>query len=100
MRFPIPSLLIIMETAVFQNILFLVLSIFIAFITVGFVFLVVYTILILKSIYHLFEAIKREGEKIASDIELVKEKVKSSGAMFTSIIVYLVSLLKKHNKKK
>ncbi len=81
------------------NILFSVLSVFIVFITIGFIFLAIYAILILKSVYQLFEAIKKEGEKIASDIEQVKEKVKSSGVMFTSFIVYLMSIFQKHRKK-
>lgn len=81
------------------TILFSVLSIFITLITVGFVFLIIYTILILKSIHQLFMAIKKEGEKIASDIEMVKEKVKNSGAAFTSFIVYIISLFQQHQKK-
>ena len=90
----------------FQNmeiiltILFSVLSVFIALITLGFIFAAIYVILILKSIHQLFMAIKKEGEKIASDIEQVKEKVKNSGAMFTSFIAYMMSLFQKHKKSR
>lgn len=89
-----------MDTIFATNILFFVLSIFITILAIGAAFLVVYMVLVLKSIYVLFKVMKLEGEKIVSDIEAIRSKVKDGGIAFTSFVLHLFSFLKKHKKSK
>jgi len=87
-----------MDTIIATNILFYVLSIFIICLTVGFAAFLIYIVKILKGIINFLDVIKEESEKIAQDIENIKSKVASGGAMFTSFIVNILSFLKDHKK--
>lgn len=80
------------------DILFLALSVFIIFITVGFAILAVYIILVLKSIYELFQTIKQESEKMVADIEILRAGAKSGGVKFASLVLSALAFLK-HSKK-
>jgi Flp pilus assembly protein TadB len=88
-----------MDTTIFTNILFIAISVFLIFITVGFVILMVYVVLVLKSINKLFNHIRKESEKFAQDIGNVRGKIKSGEAMLVALIVGLVSFFKNHRKK-
>jgi len=89
-----------MDTILPQNILFITLSISLIFITAGFTICVIYIILLLKSIYHLFNEIKKEGKKISDDIANIRAQAKSGGVKFASLILHAVSLFKKNKKSK
>lgn len=87
-----------MDTTIFTNFLFITLSIFIICLTIGFVFLVWYLILILESMHRFFNIIKKESEKISADVEYVRGKFKNGGLIFASLIAYALSLFKKNKK--
>jgi len=89
-----------MDTIFATNLLFYVLSIFVLCLTVGFAALIIYAVKILKGIVAFLAVVKEESEKIAQDIESIKAKVSSSGAMFTSFIVNILSFLKDHKTDK
>jgi len=82
-----------MDTTIFTNILFTVLSIFLAFATVCLVFLVTHIILVLKSIRHFLDVIKDGSKKIAEDVENVRSS-------FISALSFIMSFFKKFKKSK
>ena len=87
-----------MDTILSTNILFYVLSLFLICLTIGFGIFVIHIIKILKGIISFLKVIKDESEKIAQDIENIKSKVTSGGAMFASFVVNILSFLKDHKK--
>ena len=89
-----------MDTSIFTNILFSALSIFILFLTVGFVIFIIYVILVLKSLQALFMALKSETEHIAKELEDLKNSVKNKKEQLMSFIGGIASFLKKKKGKK
>ena len=88
----------LMDTIFFTNLLFLVLSIFILFLTIGLAVLIVFVVKILKGILDFLKIIKEEAERITQDIESIKGKVANGGAMFASFIVNALSFLRDRQK--
>ncbi len=89
-----------MDTILSTNILFFALSIFLILVTVGFVAIIVYVILVLKNLHRFLTMVREEGQKIISDIEALRAKAKSGGAQFASFILSAVSFLKNRKKSK
>ncbi len=88
-----------MNTIIFQNILFLTLSIFLLFIIIGFTILTIHIIKVLKKISRFFNLINGEVEKIVSDIDGARNRIKDEGDKIKYFITYLLSFFKKHPKK-
>jgi hypothetical protein len=88
-----------MDTTVFTNILFASLSALIIIVIFGFAILLIFAVAILKSINNFLKVIKDESEKIAQDIESVREKVKGGGVAFASMAMQLISFFKNNQKK-
>lgn len=82
-----------MDTIIFTNILFTTISIFLVFATICLVLLVIYTILVLKSIRYFFNVLKKGSEKIGEDIENVRSTV-------ISMLSFVLSFFKKTKKSK
>jgi len=88
-----------MDTTLFQNILFATLSIFLIIVTAAVAVFIFYMVLVLKSLREFFDIIKKESEKIAQDIDAVRQKVKNAGATVASFIVQLLSFFKGREKR-
>ena len=87
-----------MDTTISTNILFYSLSALLIFLTVGFVFFMVYTILILSKIHSFFKVIRNEAGKIAQDVEIVRNKIKGGGEAISSFIMHALSFFKSKKK--
>lgn len=84
----------IMDTVIFTNILFACLSIFLIFITVGFIILIFYIVKIIKSLCYFLDILKKESERIAENFEKLIEKFRSGENVLMSSIAFIVSFLK------
>ncbi len=89
-----------MDTILFQNILFAVLSSFIVLLMVCLAILMIYIVGVLKNIYRVSRMINNEGEKIINDIDNVRGAVKNGGSTVKSFVVYLLSLFKPTKKSR
>ncbi len=89
-----------MDTILFQNILFSALSVFLVFVTLGFIVCAIFLVLVLKSIHRFFEMLKEEGQKIVSDIDSMRAMAKGGGIKFASLVLSAMSFLKQHKKSK
>lgn len=81
-----------MGTLIHADIFFFITSIFVMCITVGFVVALVYIIPILKDMRHLSGIAKKEGDKLAGDIDGLRGAMKEEGKKAKSILDYFLSL--------
>jgi hypothetical protein len=88
-----------MNSIIFQNILFLALSAFLIFLIAGIVIFTIYSVKIFKKINKLFNLVNGEVEKITSDIDATRNKIKEEGDKIKYFATYLLSFFKKHPKK-
>lgn len=82
-----------MDTILSTNVLFYTLSVFFILLTMGFLVVFIYVIMI-------FRVIKREAQKIENDIDAVREKLKNGGTAVASFLVYITSLFNKNKKSR
>ena len=82
-----------MDTTFLTNVLFLSLTVFLACLTISALLIVGYVIAVLKAMRQFFNTIHKESEKIAQDVEWVREKIKKGESAVLSFIVYLASML-------
>jgi predicted PurR-regulated permease PerM len=88
-----------MDTTIFTNILFAVLSIFIVFITIAFTLLVLSIATFFRDISSFLKIINKESEKIAEDVANIRKKIKDGEATLASSMMYVLSFLKNRIKK-
>lgn len=93
-----------METLIHADIFFFVTSIFVVFLIVGFVILfalaLVYIIPILRDMRDLSNIAKKEGDKLAGDIDELRTTVKAEGGKVKSVFDYLLSLFTRRQRIK
>lgn len=75
-----------MNTLIHADIFFFITSIFIVFITIGFVVALAYIIPILKNIRYISMLVRKEGDKLAQDIEGLRSTIKEEGSKITQDI--------------
>ncbi|MSU54344.1 MAG: hypothetical protein EXS48_00690 [Candidatus Staskawiczbacteria bacterium] len=81
-----------MDTILATNILFYTLTIFLVLFAVCVVAVSINVIMIIR-------VLKREAERIESDIKAVRDKVKNGSMAITSFLVSIASFLNKKDKK-
>lgn len=89
-----------MDTALFQNILFATLSLFLVVLTVGVVASFIFFISALKSITAFFKMLQDEGHKIVNDIEKLREAARHEGAKFASMAMSVISFFTQARRSK
>ena len=87
-----------MDTIIHADIFFFITSIFVIVLTIGSALAFIYIIPALKDIRELSATAKKEGEKIAEDIEGIRSTVKEKGAKVKSIFDYFLSFFNRRKK--
>lgn len=87
-----------MQTLIHADIFFFITSVFIVFLTVGFVIALFYIIPILKDMRHLSALAKEKGDKLAEDLDDLRNAVKEEGVKARSILDYFLSLFIRRQK--
>ncbi|MEK7494188.1 MAG: hypothetical protein AAB630_03480 [Patescibacteria group bacterium] len=87
-----------METVIKADIFFFITSIFVIFLTVGFAVALIYIIPVLKDMRHLSALARKEGDKLAEDLDDLRAAVKEEGMKAKSIFGYFLALFMKRQK--
>lgn len=87
-----------METVIKADIFFFITGIFVIFLTVGFGVALIYIIPILKDMRHLSALARKEGDKLAEDLDDLRNAVKEEGMKAKSILGYFLALFMKRQK--
>jgi hypothetical protein len=86
------------------DIFFFITSILVVFLIVGFalvlILFLVYIIPILKDMRDLSNTVKKEGDKLAGDIDELRTTVKTEGGKVKSVFDYLISLFLRRQRIK
>ena len=82
-----------MDITISTNILFYILAVF-------FTLLIVCLATVVICAISIFRIIKRGVEKIETDIDAVRSKLKNGGMLMSSLLVYLMAFFKKNKKSK
>ena len=91
-----------MQTLVHADIFFFITSIFVVVLTIGSGIALYFIILILRDVRRLSDIARREGEKLAGDIDDVRGVLRGEGIKIKSVFDYVFGLLakKKVTRKK
>lgn len=87
-----------METLIHADIFFFITSIFVALLIFGFGIFLYYVIPILRDLRHLSDTARKEGEKLAGDIDDLRGVAKEEGMKVKTIIDYFLGLFIKRQK--
>ncbi|MEK7576341.1 MAG: hypothetical protein AAB482_01465 [Patescibacteria group bacterium] len=92
-----------METLIHADIFFFIASAFVVVLTIGFILALVYIIPALKDLRDLSATVKKEGDKIASDIDGIRNTIKEKGSKakstFDSVLAFFTRRRKSNHKK-
>ena len=88
-----------MNTLIHADIFFFITSIFIVFLTIGFVIMLAYIVPILKNIRYISMLARKEGDKLAQDIEGLRSTIKEEGGKLTQDIEELRGSVKEKGVK-
>lgn len=88
-----------MNTLIHADIFFFITTIFIVFLTIGFVIMLAYIVPILKNIRYISALVRKEGDKLAQDIEGLRSTIKEEGSKITQDIEELRGSVKEKGVK-
>ena len=88
-----------MNTLIHADVFFFITSIFIVFLTLGFVIMLAYIVPILKNIRYISMLARTEGDKLAHDIEGLRNTIKEEGSKITQDIEGLRGSVKEKGGK-
>ena len=87
-----------METLIQADIFFFITSIFVAVLAVGCAVALYFIVPVLKDLRHLSEIARKEGDKLAGDIDALRGAVKEEGVRVKSIFDYFLDLFIRRRK--
>ena len=87
-----------METLIHADIFFFITSIFVGLLIIGAAVALFFIIPILKDLRYLSEIARREGEKLANDVDALRSAAREEGARVKSIFDYFLDLFIRRRK--
>ncbi len=87
-----------METLIHADIFFFISTIAIVFFVIGFIIFTVYFVHILNDLKHISSTMRKEGDKLAEDVDVLREKAKEEGVKIKSILDFFLELFTRRQK--